>query len=116
MSEREAFVREFHARNPGITAEAFGRAGSYARLAAVVRSASRVPDARILDLACGDGALLAHLGPAAAGIDLSREELVAARARVGARVVLVQGRAQQLPFADASFDACACHLAFMLFD
>lgn len=106
MSDREAFVREFHARHPGITGYALGRAGSYARMAARVQS-----DARVLDLACGDGTLLAHLGPHAVGIDLSREELAAARAPR-----IVQGRAQALPFADASFDTCTCHLAFMLFD
>jgi SAM-dependent methyltransferase len=106
VSDREAFVREFHARNPGITGNAFGRAGSYARMAALVP-----PAARVLDLACGDATLLAHLGPSAVGIDFSREELAAA---VVPRVV--QGRAQALPFATASFDVCTCHLAFMLFD
>lgn len=69
------------------------------------------PAARVLDLACGDGSLLVHLGPRAVGLDFSREELAATLAP---RVV--QGRAQALPFADASFDACTCHLAFMLFD
>lgn len=113
-------MREFHARSPGITAHAFGRGGSYARLASVVRSASRTR-ARVLDLACGDGSLLVHLDPDAIGIDLSHEELAAARVRVataGVRPIdrVVQGRAQALPFADASFDACTCHLAFMLFD
>ena len=90
--------------HPGITGHAVARAGSYARLAA------RVPaGARVLDLACGDGVLLTQLGPRAIGIDLSREEL-------GRTPRSVQGRAQALPFADASFDACTCHLAFMLFD
>ncbi len=108
MSEREAFVRGFHARNPGITGKAFGRAGSYPRMAARVP-----PAARVLDLACGDGLLLAHLPPTAVGVDFSREELAAA---VASPLRMVQGRAQALPFAAASFDACACHLGFMLFD
>lgn len=69
------------------------------------------PSERVLDLACGDGTLLAQLGPQAVGLDFSREELAAA---LSPRVV--QGRAQALPFATASFDACTCHLAFMLFD
>ncbi len=100
-------MREFHARNPGITGEAFGRAGSYARMAALVP-----PAARVLDLACGDGILLAQLPPTAVGLDLSREELT----RAPHPLQVVQGRAQALPFAAASFDACTCHLAFMLFD
>jgi SAM-dependent methyltransferase len=104
VSDREAFVRRFHAAHPGITGRALARANSYARLAALVRA-----DARVLDLACGDGVLLAQLGPHAIGLDLSREEL-------GAVPRVVQGRAQALPFADGSFDAVTCHLAFMLFD
>lgn len=97
-------MRRFHAVHPGITGRALARAGSYARLAALVP-----PEARVLDLACGDGVLLSQLGPRAIGIDLSREEL-------GRTSRTVQGRAQALPFADRSFDACTCHLAFMLFD
>ena len=38
------------------------------------------------------------------------------RARPDARRRLVAGPAQALPFADRAFDACVCHLAFMLFD
>ena len=105
MSEHEAFLREFHARHAGITARAMERGGSYDRLA------ERAGTGRVLDLACGDGALLARLPAHAIGLDLSAEELAAARPRR-----TVQGRAQQLPFADGAFDTVACHLAFMLFD
>jgi len=81
------------------------RAGSYDRLAARCTG-------RVLDLACGDGPLLARV-PGAVGLDLSPGELALARQR-GCEAV--EGRAQELPFADRSFDTVACHLAFMLFD
>ncbi|MEO7096164.1 MAG: class I SAM-dependent methyltransferase, partial [Polyangiales bacterium] len=67
MSEHERFLRAFHAAHPGITARAMERGGSYDRLAA------RVDGGRVLDLACGDGALLARLPTGAIGLDLSRE-------------------------------------------
>ncbi|HEY5944359.1 MAG TPA: class I SAM-dependent methyltransferase [Kofleriaceae bacterium] len=102
MTEREQFLRAFHDAQPGITSRAFGRAGSYARLAA------KVPQGRVLDLACGDGTLL-QLLPDAVGLDLSLQELRRARGAVC-------GRAQQLPFRERSFAAVTCHLAFMLFD
>jgi SAM-dependent methyltransferase len=105
VSEHERFLRAFHDARPGNTARALERAGSYDRLAA--RCAGRV-----LDLACGDGPLLARV-PGAVGIDLSAGEVAAARKR-GCEAV--EGRAQALPFPDGSFDTVACHLAFMLFD
>src|SRR3954464_9616069 len=98
VSEHERFLRAFHATHPGITSRAMERAGSYDRLAA------RAGDGRVLDLACGDGPLLARLPPGSVGLDVSAEELAAARTRCPASP-LVQGRAQALPFADASFDA-----------
>jgi ubiquinone/menaquinone biosynthesis C-methylase UbiE len=104
MSDSEDFLQAFHAARPGITGRAFARGGSYERLAALVANATRV-----LDLACGDGALLAHMSANAIGIDLSRAELAATRRTAVAR-------AQALPFATNAFDAVTCHLAFMLFD
>jgi SAM-dependent methyltransferase len=101
----EALIRAFHAANAGAMSKAFARCGSYERLAALVRGRERV-----LDLACGDGALLRCIGSYAIGIDVSIDELRSARGNVA------QARAQQLPLADASIDACTCHLAFMLFD
>jgi SAM-dependent methyltransferase len=104
VTTSEAFLLAFHARCTGITARAFGRGGSYERLAARVRGR------RVLDLACGDGHLLRLLGERAIGLDRSPHEV----ARCGGRAVV--GRAQALPFSDSSFDDVTCHLAFMLFE
>ena len=90
----EPIVRALHEANPGATSKALARAGSYEKLW------SRVRGTRVLDLACGDRPM-----PGAIGLDLVRE-----------RGIAVQGRVQQLPFADGAFDAALCHLAFMLFD
>jgi demethylmenaquinone methyltransferase/2-methoxy-6-polyprenyl-1,4-benzoquinol methylase len=69
---------------------------------------------RVLDVACGTGLvtqeLLARARCSVVGIDQSPEMLAAARARFApiateGRVELVQGEAEALPFADASFDA-----------
>ncbi|MGC4994200.1 class I SAM-dependent methyltransferase [Nocardia salmonicida] len=82
--------------------------------------AEQVPNAQeVLDLGCGDGSLLAVLArngaTGLAGIDLSDVELSAAAQRpelYGAD--LRQGRAQELPFADNSFDTVISHMALML--
>ena len=79
------------------TSRGFARGGSYERLAALATG-------RVLDLACGDRG-----GPAGIGYDAS---LAALRAATGLRVC---GDARALPFADRTFDAVVCHLAFMLF-
>src|SRR6185436_1642041 len=72
------------------------------------------PDARVLDVATGTGAVALELvrqhGCSVVGVDRSAEMLAVARARVAAqgldsRIELSEGRAEALPFATASFDA-----------
>jgi demethylmenaquinone methyltransferase/2-methoxy-6-polyprenyl-1,4-benzoquinol methylase len=67
---------------------------------------------RILDVATGTGMVAAELLGRAdcsvIGLDQSKEMLAVARARFaddGARVELIEGHAEELPFADGSFDA-----------
>jgi demethylmenaquinone methyltransferase/2-methoxy-6-polyprenyl-1,4-benzoquinol methylase len=71
------------------------------------------PDARVLDMATGTGAVALELvrqhGCSVIGIDRSPEMLAVARRRVadrglGASIELHEGRAEKLPFADGSFD------------
>ena len=67
------------------------------------------PGQTVLDVATGTGAVAAELlrrkGCAVVGLDQSPEMLGEARRRLGGRVRLIEGRAETLPFADASFDA-----------
>lgn len=71
------------------------------------------PDARVLDVATGTGAVAERLvrryGCRVTGIDQSADMLAAARERleragVAGRVTLVEGEAESLPFPDAAFD------------
>jgi demethylmenaquinone methyltransferase / 2-methoxy-6-polyprenyl-1,4-benzoquinol methylase len=78
---------------------------------------SRIPDdaVRVLDVASGTAAVaieLARRSPSrqVVGIDQSTEMLATGRARVeraglASRIELREGRAEELPFADAAFDA-----------
>jgi demethylmenaquinone methyltransferase/2-methoxy-6-polyprenyl-1,4-benzoquinol methylase len=62
----------------------------------------------VLDVATGTGAVAAEIrqkGCAVVGLDQSPEMLAEARRRLGPETQLVEGTAEQLPFADASFDA-----------
>lgn len=82
------------------------------------------PGERILDLACGTG-IVARLaarrlnGQAQiTGLDLSPDMLDVARtaaAREGAEIVWQEGRAEALPFSDASFDLVLCQQGFQFF-
>ncbi len=78
------------------------------------------PTGTLLDLACGDGYLLgrareAFPGATLIGLDMSPAELATATTRLlGKRCQLLQGKADQLPFADDSVDFVTCHMALML--
>jgi demethylmenaquinone methyltransferase/2-methoxy-6-polyprenyl-1,4-benzoquinol methylase len=67
------------------------------------------PRATVLDVATGTGAvareLVARRGCTVVGLDQSPEMLAEARRRAPAGVTFVEGRAEQLPFPDAAFDA-----------
>jgi demethylmenaquinone methyltransferase / 2-methoxy-6-polyprenyl-1,4-benzoquinol methylase len=66
------------------------------------------PAATVLDVATGTGAvareLLAQKRCTVVGLDQSPEMLVEARRRLPPEVQLVEGRAEELPFPDRSFD------------
>ncbi|MCE4053723.1 class I SAM-dependent methyltransferase [Pseudomonas sp. Au-Pse12] len=123
MNSAERFLQDFHQRRPGTTPPAFaklsltGRGSSYDMLAATL-TAQR-PEARLLDLGCGDGFLLDLLAghcPTARllGVDMSATELEAAHTRLAGRALLLNERAQSLSLTSASVDAVLSHLALML--
>jgi demethylmenaquinone methyltransferase/2-methoxy-6-polyprenyl-1,4-benzoquinol methylase len=82
---------------------------------AMVQAIEAGPGDRVLDVACGTGlvsaALVGRYGCSVVGLDQSEQMLARARARVdgrpdlSARVELVRGEAERLPFGDAEFDA-----------
>ena len=79
------------------------------------------PGQRVLDVACGTGALTEavaeRVGPrgAVAGLDANPEMLAVARRKHGA-IEWHDGRAESLPFADESFDAVVSQFGLMFFD
>lgn len=79
------------------------------------------PGETVLDVACGSGAvaIAAHdrVGPtgAVAGLDLNPDMLAVAR-RKQPEVQWTEGRAENLPFSDQSFDVALCQFGLMFFD
>jgi SAM-dependent methyltransferase len=63
---------------------------------------------RVLDVGCGTGAVAVHLarrhGCTVVGVDPSPEMLAVARRKESERVRFEQARAEELPFADGSFE------------
>ncbi|MEU8891027.1 class I SAM-dependent methyltransferase [Streptomyces sp. NPDC048442] len=117
---QEAFLRAFHAEQPAVTADAFGGGRAADGRSSYEILCERVAGSRrVLDLGCGDGLLMELLartdGRRITGVDLSPEALALARCRPAlAGATLRESRAQDLPFADDSFDACVSHMALML--
>lgn len=105
-------LRWFGSRTPGAMEEVLGRSfgggrTAYEWLARAVSSSAT----RVLDLACGAGAMIERLerpGRTVIGLDRSETELAEAAAR--GRGPLVLGHASYLPFADNSFDAVVTSL------
>jgi ubiquinone/menaquinone biosynthesis C-methylase UbiE len=80
-------------------------------VARMLRQLGLQPGARVLDVACGPGYFAldaASLDFRPVGIDSSPDMLRTARARLEGRAQFVQGDAEALPFASASFDAVNC--------
>jgi arsenite methyltransferase len=82
------------------------------------------PHTRVLDVASGNGAsaffLAENFGCSVTGIDYGKHNVEAANAAatergVSLRVRFEQADAEQLPFADTSFDAAICECAFCTF-
>ena len=72
---------------------------------------------RLLDIGCGGGVFLRRAletGCDAVGLDHSPEMVALARANSGAHVV--EGRAEELPFAEGEFTAVSCIVAFFFMD
>lgn len=87
------------------------QAGTMVPAARLVKFARLPPGGRVLDVACGTGVVAitaARLGARATGLDLTPELLAVARQNgdmAGVEVDWHEGDAEQLPFADAAFDA-----------
>ena len=82
---------------------------------------SFAPDATVLDIGCGTGRLLELLGRCfpgvvLTGLDLAPNMLQQAAERLPATVRLVQGDAEQLPFADSCFQLVLSSSTFQWLD
>lgn len=73
--------------------------------------------ARILEVGCGTGAVLAELASYGDlhGLDIDQSHLEAAQKNL-ALAVLTRGDAHHLPYAGGSFDLVACHFLLLWLD
>lgn len=93
-----------------------------AQWAARVADAARLaPGERVLDVACGTGAMtqeaLTRVAPDGdvIGLDASPDMLAVARRKLP-DTDLREGHAEQLPFDDSAFDAVTCNFGLMFFE
>lgn len=94
-------------------AQSLGAITEAIELRAVLDLVGDVAGVRLLDAGCGDGALVAAMaakGAEVTGVDPDPAMLLAAQKRMagaGVKATLTEGRLEQLPFPDASFDVVA---------
>jgi len=84
----------------------------------VLAALQLTPDDVLLDVGCGGGVFLRRAlstGCRAVGLDHSRDMTRLARQITAGTVPIVQGRAEELPFADGEFTAISCLVAFFFF-
>ncbi len=125
MTPDATFLHAFHAAHPGATPAAIGHwqiddtgRTSYDLLADFL--VAEAADEVVMDLGCGDGALVEKIlaadgGPLAViGVDASPEELKKAKKRLRKRAVLHHGIAHYLPTPDEELAGVGCHMALML--
>lgn len=109
-------------RGPAEVYDEFFVPALFAQWGPVVADAAAVGRGeRVLDVACGTGALTLAVAErvgrngSVVGLDANPEMLAVARRKRSA-VEWREGRAEALPFPDASFDAVVSQFAFMFFD
>lgn len=101
-------------------AESYDRRWSFyieATLGETLKRISLPANARVLDLGCGTGVLLAALsrlypGASLVGVDPVPEMLSVARRRLGSDITLCTAWAEDLPFGNDQFDVVLCCNAF----
>jgi ubiquinone/menaquinone biosynthesis C-methylase UbiE len=131
------YRRKFHFQSDGYLSQAsaerydhqvevlFGGGAAAMRRQALVplrealRRRGSASSARLLDIACGTGALLREIKRnyprlAVTGLDLSAPYLAVARRRLApwSRVALLEAPAERMPFAEAEFDIVCCVYLF----
>jgi ubiquinone/menaquinone biosynthesis C-methylase UbiE len=119
METRMSVVAE--ARSPAEIYDAFFVPALFEQWGPVVAAAAHVePGNRVLDVACGTGALALvvaeQVGPGGyvLGLDANPEMLAVAR-RKPAPIEWVEGQAEALPLPDDGFDAAVSQFGFMFF-
>jgi len=83
----------------------------------VVEASGTGSGSRVLDVACGTGALsrrLAQAGASVTGIDLAPPMLAVAR-ELSEGIAFIEGSADALPFPDDSFDVVTCQQGLQFF-
>jgi len=82
-------------------------------------SDTKLNEMHVLDVGCGTGSFIEQILPKVSkvtGVEYNDGMIAKAKARLGDRVRLVQGSAQELPFEDATFDAVTINQVIHHFD